>query len=503
MAGIGFELKKLFSRKGLIATVRAYSYATVVCAGPMLLGFLLLLLSMLMVEHAGASRQTRELAVSILTHTLLSSLTVTSLFSMLTTRFCADMIYEKNYKLLIPSFYGSIAIMIVLGAIPYGIFLHFAGIPLIYQVLALLFFCVLIAVWTEINYLTMLKDFRSIIIAFAVSVAAALLLAALCIWVFKIEAITAILLSVTVGYMIMMIWYFAILYKTFPEGFGTSFRFLEWIDRIPQLVFVGFFTTIGLFGHLVIMWWFSSLRVQVQGLFYGAPTYDVPAIFAFFSILVTTVNFTTSVETRFYPEYKEYFSLFNDGGSIENIDEQEKNMIRVLSEEIGYLALKQIFSTLIFIIVGTIILPNLALGFNDEMLRIFRTLCVGYAFYAIGNSIMLISQYFSDLRGALISTGLFAAVTNILTVVFALTLNAFYGIPFVLGSMCFCVAACLILCNYLRKLKYNVLSKQPLFASAHSGFFTGIANHFELRAARVQQRRREAVQKKEEPENEI
>lgn len=502
MAGIGFELKKLFSRKGLIATIRAYSYATVVCAGPMLLGFLLLLLSMLMIESAGASRQTRELAVSILTHTLLSSLTVTSLFSMLTTRFCADMIYEKNYKLLMPSLFGSVAIMIVLGAIPYGIFLHFAGIEPIYRVLALLFFVVLIVVWTEINYLTMLKDFKSIIIAFTVSVAAALLLAAVCIWILKIDVITAVLLSVTVGYMIMMIWYFAILYKTFPEGFGTSFRFLEWIDRVPQLVFVGLFTTLGLFGHLVIMWWFSSLSVQVEGKFFGAPTYDVPAIFAFFSILITTVNFTTSVETRFYPEYKEYFSLFNDGGSIENIDEQENNMIRVLSEEIGYLSLKQIFSTLVFIIVGTIVLPNLPLGFSEEMLRIFRTLCVGYAFYAIGNSIMLISQYFSDMRGAMISTAVFAAVTNVLTLLFALIFNSFYGIPFVLGSMCFCITACLILCNYLRKLKYNVLSRQPLFAVAHNGLFTRIADHFEARAARVQKRRREAVEKREVQENE-
>lgn len=53
MAGIGFELKKLFSRKGLLATVRAYTYATLVCAGPMLLGYLLLLLSMLMATRRG------------------------------------------------------------------------------------------------------------------------------------------------------------------------------------------------------------------------------------------------------------------------------------------------------------------------------------------------------------------------------------------------------------------------------------------------------------------
>ena len=71
MAGIGFELKKLFSRKGMIATIRAYSYAAVVCAGPMILGFLLLLASMFMADFAGASRHSRELLVTILTLSLI------------------------------------------------------------------------------------------------------------------------------------------------------------------------------------------------------------------------------------------------------------------------------------------------------------------------------------------------------------------------------------------------------------------------------------------------
>ena len=42
MAGIGFELKKLFQKRGLAATVRAYGYAGVICTGPMLLGLSLI-----------------------------------------------------------------------------------------------------------------------------------------------------------------------------------------------------------------------------------------------------------------------------------------------------------------------------------------------------------------------------------------------------------------------------------------------------------------------------
>ena len=33
MAGIGFELKKLFQKRGLAATAKAYGYAGVICTG--------------------------------------------------------------------------------------------------------------------------------------------------------------------------------------------------------------------------------------------------------------------------------------------------------------------------------------------------------------------------------------------------------------------------------------------------------------------------------------
>lgn len=490
MAGIGFELKKLFSRKGLVATIRAYGYAAMVTAGPMILGFLLLLSAMFLADLSGAPRHDRELLVSMLTHALLASLTVTSLFSMLTTRFCADMIYEKRYDAIAASFYGSLSLMLVLGGLGYGIFLYFSGVKLLYQVLSFLFFMVLVVVWTEINYLTMLKDYRSIIVAFAVSLAVALLLGILFIWVFHIEAVAALMAAVIIGYGVMMLWYFFLINRYFPEGFGTSMRFLAWFDTTPQLGFTGFFVTLGLFGHLVIMWWASPLQVQVEGLFYGAPTYDVPAIFAFFSILTTTVNFVTSVETRFYPRYKEYFSLFNDGGSIENLNEAEDNMLRVLSEELGYLALKQLFSTLLFIILGTILLPQLPLGFNSEMLRIYRTLCVGYAFYAVGNSVMLVSQYFSDMGGALLDSAVFAVTANAASLLLARFCHAFYGFGFLIGSAVFCLTAWLRLCAYLRKLKYNVLSRQPMLDVRKAGLFTRMSNALEGRAARVQRRRK-------------
>ena len=81
MAGIGFELKKLFRRKGLFASLRAYGYAGIICTGPMLLGVALQMGILLLCGWVGAERDQQDLLVCMITYTLLFSLTVTSFFS--------------------------------------------------------------------------------------------------------------------------------------------------------------------------------------------------------------------------------------------------------------------------------------------------------------------------------------------------------------------------------------------------------------------------------------
>ena len=145
MAGIGFELKKLFNRRGLFAAFRAYGYAGVVCTGPMLLGVVLLLGVMFLCDITGSSRHSRELLVCMITYTLLASLTVTSFLSMVVTRFIADQLYEENYEAVLPSFWGSSGLMLIVGGILYGVFLIFSGAGLLDGFLCFGFFGELIA----------------------------------------------------------------------------------------------------------------------------------------------------------------------------------------------------------------------------------------------------------------------------------------------------------------------------------------------------------------------
>ena len=457
--------------------------------GPMILGVVLLVGVMLLSEFFGTSQHDQELLRSMLVYALLASLVVTSFFTMITTRFTADMIFSDLRDAIMPSMYGSLGMMLSVGGLCFGVFLMFAGIPLSYQVLSFVFFLILITVWTEITYLTAIKDYRGILKAFAVSLFVSFLLGYILLAFTEIDDIIALFFSVIVGYSLLATWYFLLLYTYFPEGFGTSLNFLRWVKRYTSLTFVGAFVTFGLFGHLIIMWT-SPIRVQIQGLYYGAPQYDVAALVAFFSILVTTINFIVSVEVRFYPLYKNYFSLFNSEGNIGDIETAERSMIRILRDELSYLAQKQLFTTILFIIIGTILLPRLNIGFTSSMLGMFRILCVGYALYAVANSIMLILLYFADNRGALVCAALFAVSSNAATWFLKFGRSQFYGFGLVIGGAVFSFAVYVRLNGYIKKLKYHVLSEQPVFATSYEGAITRFCDKMQRRAVKKQKSRK-------------
>lgn len=480
MAGIGFSLKRLFSKRGFFSLCRAYGYAGIICAGPMILGVIMLAGVSLTARLAGMEAHDRELMNCMLTYSLLVSLSITSWFNMVTTRYVSDMLYEEKLDKIMPSLYGSCSIMLVAGAVLYGVFLWFSGVPLIYQILCLWFSLILIVVWMEMVYLTALKDYKGIVLAFTISLMLGFLCALILVvigWV----SIVSLMLCIIIAYGTLMVWYYKLLLDYFPKSEGSKYTFLRWFDRYKSLAFTGGFINIGLFAHLVIMY-FGPLQIQVEGLFYGAPAHDVPALFAFFSILITTINFVTSVEVRFYPSYRNYYSLFNDNGSIRDIEQAETEMLTILKQELTFSGHKQLISTILFVVFGSYVLEWLSLGFTDTSIGIFRFLCTGYGIYAISNSIMLILLYFEDYTGALLGTMAFAAVSVVATILQILfgSVN-FFGLGFLLGGIVFYFIVWLRLEWYTRRLPYFLLCRKAFVPNMEKGFFARLCDRLDAR----------------------
>ena len=160
----------------------------------MILGVILLTGVAFLSQLAGMDQHHRELLNCMLTYCLLASLTTTSIFNMGVTRFVSDMLYEEKASKIMPSLYGSCAILLVGGAFVWCVFLHFSGVSPVYKLLCLWFYVILIVVWMEMNYLTALKDYKVLVMDFAASLGIGLLLALILV-LLRMVTITTLLLG--------------------------------------------------------------------------------------------------------------------------------------------------------------------------------------------------------------------------------------------------------------------------------------------------------------------
>jgi uncharacterized membrane protein len=477
MAGIGFELKKLFSKKGILLKARASIYASLVVAGPMIMGVLLLLGAKLISRLGGSTLHQQDLIVIIITYSLLFSLLLTSPLLYVLARYVADMLYVNEYHRILPSMYGAISLLLAIGSVMWLIFLYFSHVNIVYSIFSFILFCEGIVVWVQISYISAVKEYRNILIGFIIGLFVGLLIGLL-FTLLKYDVVASLLFGACVSYGVVIISFVIVLHEFFPMGSGSPLKFLQWIDDYPQLPFIGFFSTLALFTHIILMW-SSPLGVKVEGLFYQAPAHDIPALVAFLTSLVTTVNFVTSVEVNFYLTYSRYFSLLNGDGSLSNVERAYEEMLTVLKQELFQLAIQQVLVTLFAVVFIGEILVYLGLGFTSNMIGLFRVLCVGYGLYAIGNSLVLFLLYFASNTDAL-----WAAATllflNAIGTWYTITLpEVYYGFGFVVASTAFYLVALERLYAYTARLDYHIFTKQPVFFVQKKGLFTRLVQKLE------------------------
>jgi uncharacterized membrane protein len=144
-----------------------------------------------------------------------------------------------------------------------------------------------------------------------------------------------------------------------------------------------------------------------------------------------------------------------------------------------YTSLKQLLFTAACIALGGYLLDMPPLGFNEIMRGYFRTLCVAYGVYAIGNMLMLLLLYFTDYKGACVATGIFAGCSTLFTVISLLFSNVYYGFGFLIAAMIFTLVTLLRLDYFTKKLPYYILCVQSLVQEDRSGLFTRLGIYLE------------------------
>lgn len=474
MAGIGFELKGLFKNKGCFSNIKGYFLSTMVTTGPTLFCITMIISMQWLLKYFGESLKNIDIFIAVVVYAFAFSLIITGGITIFASRYVSDCIYQKKNERIIPSLLGFITITLIIIFICGNLFFLKSNLNTVVKITSYIIFAELSVIWIETVYIYVIKDYIVVSEIFFMGVILIFAVLVVLIKIFLVIPMVAMLFSMALGFMLMLVMFFIKLFHTFEVKRllpSDCFEFLKSIDLYPELILVGLFYFLGMYGHNLIFW-LSAKKVVVENTFYTAPFYDVPVFYALLTIIPVTVLFIIKVETSFYEKYKEYYAMVQGGGSFKDIKRARIEMINTLSIELRYLIEIQLFITFLSIVIGKRFLPQLGLSMMST--DIFCIVALGCFGYIVMYVLMVILLYFDDRTSAMTIAFIFF-ISNIFFAGITLSLgSAFYGYGFFLSSLISMALAFLRLQKCIDNLDYRTFGAQPIFKKIRVGVFSKI-----------------------------
>ncbi len=478
MAGIGFELKRLFNGRGYISRIKAYFVSTLVTVGPTLLCILLITVIQIFLSFLDESYKNKSLYLASITYAFAFSMIFSGGFSMIASRYAADCMYEKKPEKIIPSFIGVTIIVLIIDFFSTLIFLSHSALSGEIKILTYMIFAELSVIWIELVYMSLVKDYISIFVFFLIGVMLIFTLSILLVDNFNISPYMAVLVSTAVGFLVIMVSTFVKIYTNFGMcrvSLVQSLEFIKLIDKYPELLAIGFLYYLGMYGHAFVFW-FSGNSTVIEGTYRFCTLYDVPVFYSFLTIIPTMVLFIIKAETSFYPKYKEYYFMAQGNGNMKDISRTKSDMISTLSNEVKFLMEIQFLIVIAAIVIGMRALPYVGISYLS--VDIYCILALGSFSYAVMYVLSILLLYFDDRMGVLFISLSFCILSYTFSII---TMNigpSFYGYGFFFAAFFSMIAAFARLYFYLNKLEYFTFAAQPIFQKEINGFFTKTYNKF-------------------------
>ncbi|MGI6200344.1 MAG: exopolysaccharide Pel transporter PelG [Christensenellales bacterium] len=435
MAGIGFELRKIFKEESLSAMAKGAAYSTVVTIGPTIIIISTLILLYIALGFFSIEFDQRELLSSTILYAFIFSVICTSPFNAVASRYIADKIYFEQIDDVLPSFYSGLASSLVLGcamAIPFLLRVwQVGGVAPWFVWCSFGLFVSLIIVLYAANYLVATKEYKMITLYYVLGmVLAAALALAFHYWAGQ-SAIESILYGLTIGFQLVAFLLFSYIRKYFSGNSRAYGAFFRYCGRFMPVFLTNLFYTLGLYVHNFVFWSLPNHMVVAQS-YVSSMAYDMASCLAMFSNISMIVLFTVMAETKFHEIYQQYNESVI-GATYGKIRLNRKRMFRLLSQQLFYLAMVQALISFILFLIAYAALPRL--GFSGMTISIYPLLSGTYFAIFSTYCCIIFLFYFDDRWGAL-CTALILFAGNLVGALLSCRLSPeFYGVGPLAGSL--------------------------------------------------------------------
>jgi len=434
MAGIGFELKKIFKKNSIVAKFRGSTYACITTIGPLLLVFATLMIIYILLGYNNILFATRERLSSTILYIFIFSLCTTSPFNSVLSRYVADKIFENREEDILPSYYAALGANVIFSAafgIPFTIWGVIVGrINILYMFIAYCGYFGLVLVFFSMLYLTALKEYFKIAGAFFIGMGITVILGVVFVKIFGINVEYAIITAFGVGFLITGFLQFGLIRGYFKNNSGNYREVFSYFKLHWKLLATNAFYTLGLYVHNFIFWT-TSLRIVVDSTFVSAPTYDMATFIAMMLNISTMVIFIVQVETNFHDQYQAYCQTVI-GGTGEDIRYAKKNMFEAIRKEMLYIFEMQAIITIALYLVALIFLPTIGVG--GMILAITAPLAVAYLLIFMMYNLIIFIFYFNVYDKAMYTAIIFFSVTFIGSLISLHLTPNLYGLGVLAGA---------------------------------------------------------------------
>lgn len=448
MAGIGFALRKLARRDDLLGIVQGYAHSAFITSGPWMFTILALAGINVFGRDLVADAELTQFRVVVI-YNFCFSVVLTGPLVLVATRFLADAIYAKRVEVAPGMLLACLGIANAISAVTAGPFYLLAsGLPADMALAAVANFVVVAGIWVVSIFLSALKDYVTVTVAFATGMLAGFL--------------GAVILGAWLG-PVGMLWGFsaglaciefaliARVFAEYPYRVARLFDFLRYFRRYWDLALIGLVATLAVWVDKWIMW-FAPEREVVTGAMVIYTPYDSAMFMAYLTIVPALTLFTVNIETRFFEHYQAFYRDIQRHATWGQIERNHRLIVTALMESSRNLVILQGAVCALAIFLAPTIAG--ALGLHYQQIGMFRFGALGALFQVLFLVCTVVLSYFDLRRRNLVAQTVYLVANGAFTLLFSEFGFAWYGYGYFLGSLVAFVAAYLMVADALRRLPY-------------------------------------------------
>jgi uncharacterized membrane protein len=429
MAGIGFALRRLTSRDDLLGIVQGYTHSAIVSSGPWLFTVLAVGSINMFGIYLTDIAELIEFRV-ILIYNFAFSLAFSGPVLLVGTRYLADMIFKKEVEEAPGMLLGAMVLMLGTQAmivVPAYLLIFDLSPDMIAA--GLINYFLVTAIWLVNVYLTALKDYKSVTLAFLFGMitagGAALLLS-------QYLGAVGITMGFNLGLAVIFFGLIARVFAEYPYRITRPWRFIGYFRKYWDLALAGLAYNLAIWVDKWVMWC-APEREVTDANFVSYPVYDGAMFLAYLTIVPAMAIFIVNIETRFFEHYQRFYRDIEHHANYARIEANHRNIIQsLLMASRNVIVLQFCIAITVILVAGQLFelmsIPALQLG-------IFRFGVLGALFHVLLMFVGIVLAYF-DLRKLMLMVQVVYLILNGLLTWVTLELGfAWYGYGYFLASL--------------------------------------------------------------------